>query len=93
MAEFWHIARPAVATDRLALTPQGYVRYTLKTPYRDGYTSYCTPSCLWMSSAICASSRARPSSGRRRHWCVGVIETLVLVVVSMGLDGTVSVPA
>jgi hypothetical protein len=32
------IARPAVATDRLALTPQGNVRYTLKTPYRDGTT-------------------------------------------------------
>jgi hypothetical protein len=32
------IARPAVATDRLALTPQGNVRHTLKTPYRDGTT-------------------------------------------------------
>ena len=33
-----YVARPAVATDRLALTPQGNVRYTLKTPYRDGTT-------------------------------------------------------
>ena len=33
-----YIARPAVATDRLALTPQGNVRYALKTPYRDGTT-------------------------------------------------------
>ena len=33
-----YIARPAVATDRLALTPKGNVRYTLKTPYRDGTT-------------------------------------------------------
>ena len=33
-----YIARPAVATDRLVLTPQGYVRYTLKTRYRDGTT-------------------------------------------------------
>jgi ribosomal protein S27E len=33
-----YIARPAVATDRLALTRQGYVRYQLKTPYRDGTT-------------------------------------------------------
>ncbi len=33
-----YIARPAVATDRLALTAQGNVRYTLKTPYRDGTT-------------------------------------------------------
>lgn len=34
-----YIARLAVATDRLALTPQGNVRYTLKTPYRDGTTT------------------------------------------------------
>ena len=33
-----YVARPAVATDRLAVTPQGNVRYTLKTPYRDGTT-------------------------------------------------------
>ncbi len=33
-----YIARPAVATGRLALTAQGQVRYTLKTPYRDGTT-------------------------------------------------------
>jgi len=33
-----YVARPAVATDRLSLTAQGNVRYTLKTPYRDGTT-------------------------------------------------------
>jgi len=33
-----YIARPAVSTERLSLTPQGNVRYTLKTPYRDGTT-------------------------------------------------------
>ena len=33
-----YITRPALATGRLALTPQGRVRYTLKTPYRDGTT-------------------------------------------------------
>lgn len=33
-----YIARPAVATGRLALTAQGLVRYTLKTPYHDGTT-------------------------------------------------------
>jgi hypothetical protein len=33
-----YIARPAVATGRLALTAQGLVRYALKTPYRDGTT-------------------------------------------------------
>ena len=33
-----HISRPPVAVDRLALTASGQVRYTLKTPYRDGTT-------------------------------------------------------
>jgi len=33
-----YVSRPAVASERLALTPQGNVRYTLKTPYRDGTT-------------------------------------------------------
>ena len=33
-----YITRPPVATGRLSLTTQGQVRYTLKTPYRDGTT-------------------------------------------------------
>jgi hypothetical protein len=33
-----YVSRPPVATERLALTPSGQVRYTLKTPYRDGTT-------------------------------------------------------
>jgi hypothetical protein len=33
-----YVARPPVATGRLALTGSGHVRYTLKTPYRDGTT-------------------------------------------------------
>jgi hypothetical protein len=33
-----YITRPALATGRLALSPQGRLRYTLKTPYRDGTT-------------------------------------------------------
>jgi hypothetical protein len=33
-----YIARPAIAEGRLSLTTQGQVRYTLKTPYRDGTT-------------------------------------------------------
>ena len=31
-----YVSRPPVASERLALTPTGHVRYTLKTPYRDG---------------------------------------------------------
>ena len=30
------ITRPAVSTERLSLTAQGYIHYRLKTPYRDG---------------------------------------------------------
>jgi hypothetical protein len=33
-----YVARPPVATERLALTGSGQVRYTLKTPYRYGTT-------------------------------------------------------
>ena len=33
-----YIARPAIATKRLALTRNGKVRYELKTPYNDGTT-------------------------------------------------------
>jgi hypothetical protein len=33
-----YVSRPPVATERLALTASGQVRYTLKTPYRNGTT-------------------------------------------------------
>lgn len=33
-----YVSRPPIAVERLALTPSGQVRYTLKTPYRDGTT-------------------------------------------------------
>jgi hypothetical protein len=33
-----YVTRPPVAVERLSLTPQGNVRYALKTPYRDGTT-------------------------------------------------------
>ena len=32
------ISRPAISEKRLSLTPNGNVRYQLKTPYRDGTT-------------------------------------------------------
>ncbi len=34
-----YVARPALAIERLALTPAGNIRYTLKNPYRDGTTA------------------------------------------------------
>ena len=33
-----YISRPAISEKRLSLTPNGNVRYQLKTPYRDGTT-------------------------------------------------------
>ena len=33
-----YVSRPPVAVDRMALASSGQVRYTLKTPYRDGTT-------------------------------------------------------
>lgn len=33
-----YVSRPPLAVDRLALTASGQVRYTLKTPCRDGTT-------------------------------------------------------
>jgi len=33
-----YVSRPPVASERLSLTALGQVRYTLKTPYRDGTT-------------------------------------------------------
>ena len=33
-----YISRPAIAEQRLSLTPNGNIRYQLKTPYRDGTT-------------------------------------------------------
>src|SRR5690606_38308459 len=31
-----YVSRPPVATERMAMTASGHVRYTRKTPYRDG---------------------------------------------------------
>lgn len=33
-----YVSRPPVATERLAMSSSGQVRYQLKTPYRDGTT-------------------------------------------------------
>ena len=51
-----HITRPALATGRLALTPQGRVRYTLKTPYRDGTTHVVFESLDFMARLAAAGA-------------------------------------
>ena len=74
-----YISRPAIAEQRLSLTPNGNVRYPLKTPYRDGTThvmllrASCPPpfgpayGCPKSLPAI-LSSRWILSRGWR-HWC------------------------
>lgn len=65
------IAHPAVVTDRLALTPQGNVRYTLKTRYRGGTTDIILePTLMYRRYGMprARDARERPSPGRL-PWC------------------------
>jgi hypothetical protein len=73
-----YIARPAVATDRLALTPQGNVRYTLKTPYRDSTTHIILEPLDFIARLAALAPKPRvnlprfhgvfaPNSGLRHH--------------------------
>ena len=56
------MSRPPVATERLALTAKGHVRYRLKTPYRDGTTQIVPgPLDLMARRTICS----RRHSARR----------------------------
>jgi hypothetical protein len=45
------VSRPPVASERLALTASGQVRYALKTPYRDG-TTHGSASLSWRSTGL-----------------------------------------
>jgi hypothetical protein len=75
-----YVARPAVATERLAVTPAGHIRYTLKTPYRDGTTHVVfralrlsRPDVLTPAPRRFSSWRARVATRVRTggHWRVG----------------------
>jgi len=62
---------PPVASERLALTGSGHVRYALKTPYRDGAThivgsSACVASRSTRAGAAAATSGSSPASSRPR---------------------------
>jgi hypothetical protein len=67
-----YVSRPPVASERLPLTASGQVRYTLKTPYRDGTTRLVLeraaaggagaagavePAVNWRMSSDCVSGR------------------------------------
>ncbi len=44
-----YITRPAISEQRLSISPQGRVRYQLKTPWRNG-THACRIGMRWTSS-------------------------------------------
>ena len=44
-----YVSRPPVATERMALTSCGQVRYQLKTPYRDGTTHLVIEPLVFMA--------------------------------------------
>jgi len=48
-----YVSRPPFAVERLALTSSGQVRYTLKTPYRDG-NAHCAENFLDLMARLAA---------------------------------------
>jgi hypothetical protein len=60
-----YVSRPAIAVERLSLTPQGEVHYRLKTPYRAERRTSC--SSRWTSSR-----GLRHSCRRRVHTRPGI---------------------
>jgi hypothetical protein len=62
-----YIARPALAEGRLSLTPQGRVRYNLKTPYRDGTTHVVfAPQSRWRSQVTPAGRSSGTTAAATR---------------------------
>jgi Putative transposase len=57
-------ARPPIATERLALTDGGNIRYTLKTPYRDGTTHVIFEPLDFMPRLAALAPIAQPSRQR-----------------------------
>jgi hypothetical protein len=53
-----YVSRPPVASERLALSASGHVRYTLKTPYRDG-TSHIVLEPLDLMARLAALEVSR----------------------------------
>ena len=62
-----YIARPAIATGRLSLTTQGQVRYTLKTPYRDGTTHVVFEPLDFIARLAALVPKPRAPDTRRPH--------------------------
>jgi hypothetical protein len=60
-----YITRPPVAIERLSLTPQGHIKYSLKTPYRDGSTLISTGLAMSRVSPIAVIGLDRLREVRR----------------------------
>ena len=56
------ISRPAVSEGRLSLTPNGNVRYPLKSPYRDGTTPVIFEPLEVIARLAASGSRSRGST-------------------------------
>jgi len=75
-----YISRPTVSEKPLSLTPNGNIRYQLKTPYKDGVTHVIfkpldlmahipvRPPC-GRPAVVQIGSPADLSSPASRHWC------------------------
>ena len=66
-----YISRPAISEKRLSLTPNGNVRYQLKTPYRDGTTHVIFEPLEWMALIPVHHPAGRSQERSQPDPCVG----------------------
>jgi hypothetical protein len=79
-----YISRPAISEKRLSLTPNGNIRYHLKTPYRDGTThvifeplDFIARLAALLSKPRVNLTRIHPRGGVRRTVSpIGLVSTL-----------------
>ena len=65
-----YISGPAIAEQRLSLTPNGKVRYQLKTPYRDGTTHVIFEPLDFIARLAASGSRNRGSTSLASTGCL-----------------------
>jgi len=71
------ISRPAVSERRLSLTPNGNLRYQLKSPYRDGTTPVIFELLDFIARLAASGSRSRGSTrGGSMAWLPRTADTV-----------------
>ena len=85
-----YVSRPPVASERLALTASGQVRYTLKTPYRDGTTHIVLEPLDLMARLAAITGVELPSPEIKQGEGLGGVSDFVAEIVG---DAAVSVDA